>query len=153
MMTLKLFEFRRFLLIVLSINWTVLRFIQMSSSDDEAQSPNLGASSSQDPPPPLESESSDEDDELQIPKSKNLTSVLVLSGEKCFVCQRVLMQPWERMRWEDSRMVRLPGHMPGPTDVGLWKLKSEYMVDDGRTIVRWCYCPMAYRFGCKCQIK
>ena len=25
---------------------------------------------------------------------------------------------------EDSRMVRLPGHVPAPTDVGLWKLKS-----------------------------
>ncbi len=42
----------------------------MSSFDDDAQSPNLGASSSKDPPPPLESESSDEDDNVPIPKSK-----------------------------------------------------------------------------------
>ena len=42
----------------------------MSSSDDEAPSPDLGASSSKDPPPPLDSESSDEDEEVPIPKSK-----------------------------------------------------------------------------------
>ncbi len=44
MMTFKLFVFRRLLLIVLSINRTVLCLIQMSSSDDEVQSPNLGVS-------------------------------------------------------------------------------------------------------------
>ena len=42
----------------------------MSSSDDEAQSPDIGASSSKDPPPPLDAESSDEDEEVPIPKSK-----------------------------------------------------------------------------------
>ena len=42
----------------------------MSSSDDEAQSPDIGASSSKDPPPPLDVESSDEDEEVPIPKSK-----------------------------------------------------------------------------------
>ncbi len=42
----------------------------MGSSDDEAQSPNLGVSSSKDLPPPLESESSDGEDEVPIPKSK-----------------------------------------------------------------------------------
>ena len=42
----------------------------MSSSDDEAPSPDLGASSSKDPPPPLDSESSDEEEEVHIPKSK-----------------------------------------------------------------------------------
>ncbi len=50
-------------------------------------------------------------------------------------------------------MVRLHGHVPAPTNVGFWKLKSEYTVDHGRTSVKWCYCPMAYRFGCQCQIK
>ena len=42
----------------------------MSSSDDEAQSPDIGASSSKDAPPPLDAESSDEDEEVPIPKSK-----------------------------------------------------------------------------------
>jgi hypothetical protein len=28
-------------------------------------------------------------------------------------------------------MVQLPGHVPGPTDVGLWKLKSEYTIEGG----------------------
>ena len=38
----------------------------MSSSDDEAQSPNLGASSSKDPPPPLDAESSDELEDVDL---------------------------------------------------------------------------------------
>ena len=54
---------------------------------------------------------------------------------------------------EDSRLVRLPGHVAHPTDRGLWKLKSEYKIDGDRTLVTWCQCPMAYRFGCKVQIK
>mmetsp|Transcript_52291 Transcript_52291/g.109132 ORF Transcript_52291/g.109132 Transcript_52291/m.109132 type:complete len:96 (+) Transcript_52291:127-414(+) len=54
---------------------------------------------------------------------------------------------------EDSRLVRLPGHVPGPTDAGLWILKTEYTIDGGRTRVKWCQCPMAYRFECKVQIK
>ena len=54
---------------------------------------------------------------------------------------------------EDSRLVRLPGHVEQATDRGLWKLKSEYKIDGGRTVVTWCQCPMAYRFGCKVQIK
>ncbi len=37
---------------------------------------------------------------------------------------------------EDSRMVRLPGHVPDLTDVGRWKLNSEYMVDNGHTSVK-----------------
>ncbi len=49
--------------------WIVLGLIQMSSSDDEAPSPETGASSSKDPPPPLQYESVDDEDEL--PKRKN----------------------------------------------------------------------------------
>ena len=42
----------------------------MSSSDDEAQSPDIGASSSKDSPPPLDAVSLDEDEEVPILKSK-----------------------------------------------------------------------------------
>jgi hypothetical protein len=137
----------------------------MSSSDDEAPSPDLGASSSKDPPPPLDSESSDEDEEVPIPKSKKSykrpriewREVLALSkGDDATMGEdemKLLITQAYNQIMEDSRMVRLPGHNPGPTDVGLWKLKTEYMVDNGRTSVKWCYCPMAYRFGCKCQMK
>ena len=54
---------------------------------------------------------------------------------------------------EYGKMVRLPGHVPAPADVGLWKLKIEYTVDHVRINLKWCYCPMAYCFGCQCQIK
>jgi hypothetical protein len=54
---------------------------------------------------------------------------------------------------DDARMFRMPGHQPGPTDVGLWKLKREWTIDGGKTVVKWCQCPMSHRFGCKCQIR
>jgi hypothetical protein len=43
----------------------------MSSSDEEAPSPVLGAISSKDPPPPLESESEASDDATPKKKSKS----------------------------------------------------------------------------------
>ena len=42
----------------------------MSINDDEAQSPETGASSSNDPPPQLQSESADDEDELLATRSK-----------------------------------------------------------------------------------
>ena len=122
----------------------------MSSSDDEAQSPDIGASSSKDPVPPLDAESSDEDEEVPIPKSKKSykrpriewREVLTLSkGDDATMGEdemKLLITQAYNQIMEDSRMVRLPGHNPGPTDVGLWKLKTEYMVDNGRTSVKWC---------------
>jgi hypothetical protein len=43
----------------------------MSSSQDEAQSPELGASSSKDPPPPLESRQTESDD-FTMPTKKSM---------------------------------------------------------------------------------
>ena len=42
----------------------------MSSSDDEAQSPDIGASGPKDSPPPLQSESADVEDQLPMTKRK-----------------------------------------------------------------------------------
>ena len=117
----------------------------MSSSDDEAQSPNLGASSSKDPPPPLDAESSDELEDVDllraIVKSKKSykrpsiewREVLSLSSgaDGTMREDEMKLQITEAYNqfMEDSQKIQLPGHMPAPTDVGLWKLKSEYMVD------------------------
>jgi hypothetical protein len=68
MMTLKISVFRILFFISPSINPNVLCFIQMSSSDDEAQSPDIGASGPKGSPPPLQSESADDEDLL--PKTK-----------------------------------------------------------------------------------
>ncbi len=137
----------------------------MSSSDDEAHSPDLGACSSKDPPPPLESESSDIED--QLPKKKGNKSyarpriewrevIRFSKGDDAMIgedeMKLQITQAYNKIM-EDARMVRLPGHVPGPTDVGLWKLKTEYTVDHGRTSVKWMRCPMSYRFNCQCQIK
>ena len=54
----------------------------MSSSDDEAQSPELGACSSKDPPPPLESGQT-ESDPFTTPTKKSMRRNLTLcSPEK-----------------------------------------------------------------------
>ena len=42
----------------------------MSSSDDEAQSPDIRASGPKDSPPPLQSESADVEDQLPMTKRK-----------------------------------------------------------------------------------
>ena len=70
MMTLKISVFRTLFFISPSINRNVLCFIQMSSSDDEAQSPDIGASGPKDSPPPLQSESADVEDQLPMTKRK-----------------------------------------------------------------------------------
>ena len=70
MMTLKISVFRTLFFISSSINRNVLCFIQMSSSDDEAQSPDIGASGPKDSPPPLQSESADVEDQLPMTKMK-----------------------------------------------------------------------------------
>ena len=125
----------------------------MSSSDDEAPSPDLGASSSKDPPPQLESESSHDEDELPVLKSKKgyrrprleWREVIrhrkgndALRGEDEMKLQ---ITPACNQIMEESRVARLHGHMPAPTDIGLWKLKTKYTIDHGRTSVKWCYCP------------
>ena len=146
------------------------------SSDDEPRPPEPGAGSTQDPPPPPpdlhETESDFHDDDIPIrPKAKgnkvvnrsykrpriNWETVLqFVKGDEAIMSE-------DQMRSEvvnaytkimqDSRLVQLPGHVPGPTDVGLWKLKKEHTIDAGRTSVKWLQCPMHYRFACKCQLR
>ena len=137
----------------------------MSSSDDEAPSPETGACSSKDPPPPLQSESADDEDQLPVSKRKSgyrrprvewqevmrhVKGDEALMGEDAMKLQ--IIQASNQIM-EESRMVRLPGHVPASTDVGLWKLKSSNTMDNGLTHVAVYNCPMAYRFACQCQIK
>ena len=141
---------------------TVLCFscVSMSSDDEEAQSPVLGAGSSKDPPPPLESESEQSDDELPKKKSKsykrpriNWESVLFfVKGDEATVDEgemKIQIFSAANKIMDDARMFRMPGHVPGPTDVGLWKLKTEWTIDGGKTVVKWLQCPMTHRFQCK----
>ncbi len=137
----------------------------MSSSEKEAASPVLGARSSKDPPPQLNSVASDDDDELpDQPRLKSHSRPRIqwqevlrfekgaraIMGEDQMKLE--IAQAYNKIM-DESRMVRLPGHVPAPTDCGLWKLKRETMIDYGTTSVKWMTCPMAYRFGCNCQIK
>jgi hypothetical protein len=136
----------------------------MSSSEDEAQSPVNGASSSKDPLPPLNSDAASSDEELPAKKSKNYKRPRIewqqvlrfRRGDDAIIAEEEMKHQIHQAHtkiMEDSRLVRLPGHVPGPKDVGMWKIKSEYAIDGGHTSVKWCQCPMHYRFGCKVQIK
>ena len=140
----------------------------MSSDDEERQSPELGASSSKDPPPELESESESSDDgsakkvrkvankSYKRPRIEWRTVLRFAKGDEATMGEdemKLRITEAYNKIMEDSRLVRLPGHVEQATDRGLWKLKSEYKIDGGRTVVTWCQCPMAYRFGCKVQIK
>ena len=136
----------------------------MSSSDEEAHSPVLGAGSSKDPPPPLESESEHSDDELPKKKSKSYKrprikwdSVLYfVKGDEATVDEgemKIQILSAANKIMDDARMFRMPGHVPGSTDVGLWLLKTEWTIDGGKTVVKWLQCPMAHRFQCKCQLR
>ena len=108
----------------------------MSSSDDEAPSPETGACSSKDPVPPLQSESADDEDELSVSKRKSgyrrprvewREVMRHEKGDEAVMGEdemKLQSKPASNQIMEESRMVRLPGHVPAPTDVGLWKLKS-----------------------------
>ncbi len=39
---------------------------------------------------------------------------------------------------DDSQVFRMPGQVPVPTAVGLWKLKRYWTIDGGKTVVKWC---------------
>ena len=148
---------------------------QMSSSEEEAQSPELGASSSKDPPPPLESESeyAEEDEassqsdaekaevskkarDYKRPRAEWTTVLTHNKGEAATIDEdemklQILQAANQIM--EASRMYKLPGHRSKETDLGMWKQKRPWTVDKGETDVRWYYCPMRIRFGCCVQIK
>ena len=135
----------------------------MCSSDDEARSPGLGASSSKHAVPPLDSDDAYDEDALpqniqgMAYKSDNWRTVLRFSkGEDAIMGEdemQLRIYAACNQLMDDARMVRLAGHVPAPSDVGLWKLKTEFTIDSGRTRVRWMECPMLCRCGCKCQIK
>ena len=124
MMTLKISVFRIPIFISPSINRNVLCFIQMSSSDDEAPSPETGACSSKDPVPPLQSESADDEDELSVSKRKSgyrrprVEWREVMRHEKGDGAvmgedeMKLQSKQASNQIMEESRMVRLPGHVP-----------------------------------------
>ena len=135
----------------------------MSSSDDEARQSSLGASSSKHAVPVLDSKDSHDEDELPQNKQRMgdeygdwRTVIRFSKGDDAIMGEdemqlRILAACNQLM--DDARMVRLAGHVPAPTDVGLWKLKTEFTIDSGRTRVRWLECPMLSRCRCRCQIK
>ncbi len=136
----------------------------MSSDEEEVPSPVTGASSSKEQPPLLPSDSESRQDELtEKAKQETLQASIqwlkvlrfskgddTIIGEDEMKLQ--ILQAHKKIM-ESLILVQLPGHMPGQTDVGMWKLKSEDTIDGRQTVVKWCQCPMAYRFGCKIQIK
>jgi hypothetical protein len=97
-------------------------------------------------------ESDDADDELPKKKSKsykrphiNWEQVLFLvNADEATVDEgemKIQILSAANKNMDDSRMFRMPCHIPSPTDVGLWKLKTEWTIDGGKTVVKWPQCP------------
>ncbi len=146
---------------MLCTNLHVLRIVlcfscvSLSISDEEAPSPILGAGSSKDPPPEVDSKS--EDSQHEMPKKKSKSSkrpsikweslLYFVKGDDATVdegeMKLQILQASNKIM-DDSQMFRMPGHVPCPTDVGLWKLKREWMIDGGKMVLKWCQCPMAH---------
>ena len=136
----------------------------MSSSDEEAPSPVLGASSSNDQAPvtPLQSESeSDDGRKKKAPKYKRprveWTTILNISkGADAEMDEDDL---WARVKdaarefMEASKVFKIYGHKSSATDLGMWKMMKFWPADSGTTEVRVFKCPLAGRFGCKCEMK
>ncbi len=115
----------------------------MSSNEEEASSPVTGASNSKEQSPPLPSDSELTQDELPEKKSRQpymrpriqWQEVLRFSkGDDAIIeedeMKLQILQAHNKIM-EDSRFVQSPGHMPGLTDVRMWKLKSEFTIDGG----------------------
>jgi hypothetical protein len=54
---------------------------------------------------------------------------------------------------ESSKLFKLAGHKSNPTDLGMWKLAKEWPADDGKSRISVYKCPLAGRFGCRCEMK
>ena len=136
----------------------------MSSSDEEASSPVLGASSSKDRAPvtPLESESdSDDCGKKKTPKYKrprvqwNMVHFFVkgADAEMDDDERKLQIEQGARAFMEAGHVYKVPGHKAGPTDCGLWKQSKEWTADGGDTKTCVFKCPLSGRFGCKAEVK
>ena len=134
----------------------------MSSSDEEAASPVLGASGSKDRAPiyPLPSESEcDEGRKNKSPKYKRPRAMWTCvsdfqKGDEAEMDDdemkaRIFQKALEYM--EASMIYKLGNHRPGPNDYGMWKLIRGYPFQDG--MVSWYRCSLRGRFGCNAEIK
>ena len=144
----------------------------MSSSDEEVQSPELGASSSKHRPPvtPMVSES-DEDDyddvkkktpKYKRPRVKWETVLTITKGPDAEMDddqRNAQILDAARAFMESSKLYKLPGHKSNASDRGLWKVVKEWTTgpstaeDNLKTRVTVLRCPLSGRFNCQCQIK
>ena len=130
----------------------------MSSDEEEVQSPLLGSSRFNEPPPLVASDSGGSEDELPVEPPRNQWRVVLkfAKGDDAMMgedqMKHMIAQGCTKIM-EDSGLHMLPGHVSAPTDVGLWKLISEYTIDGGQTVVKHCGCPVAARFRCNAEIR
>ena len=136
----------------------------MSSTDEEAPSPVLGASRSKDHAPvtPLQSESeSDDGRKKKAPKYKRprVEWTTILNIPKGADAEMDEDDLWARVKdaarefMEASKVFKIYGHKSSATDLGMWKMMKFWPADSGTTEVRVFKCPLAGRFGCKCEMK
>ena len=135
----------------------------MSSSDEEAASPEVGASSSKDvyvTPMPSEGSESEVED---LPRKKKRTHIRDMR-------EWVVIERWEtpdhdeedidhllftacKKLMEVTRLYRLTTCKSKPDDIFLWKNATKWTVAKGAISYQMLRCPMKRRFNCDCELK
>jgi hypothetical protein len=117
----------------------------------------LDASSSKDLPSDSDSESDDSEDDSAVKKCRSCKRqrihwdnvVYFVKGDEATMDEDEMksqVRVAANKIMEDSRMIRLPGHITRPCDEGLWKEICSWKIDGCKTSVKWCWRPMSYRF-------
>ena len=147
----------------------------MSSDEEEALSPELGASSSKSPVPPLSHNDSESDqDEESDEESADERPVKNLNQKKrghkkdlrewkvISQYQKADHEPEEiehkifeecKRLMEVTRLFRIDSKPAKEHDIFLWKHSTFWSVGKGSVDYQMLYCPMKRRFNCDCQIK
>lgn len=142
------------------------RSVQIMSSDEEAVSPDLGASSSKDRPvspmPAGASSSESSDEELEVAKKKR--------GHQKDTREWTLIARWAtrdhepedidhflftecKKLMEVTRLFRLSTCKQKPKDIFLWKHVNDWNVGKGSSQCQLFRCPLRNRFQCFCELK
>ena len=138
----------------------------MSSSEDDAASPELGAGGATQPVSPMpEHESESDDDDEDVGKKKRTVKkdtrewesvAMIKKGEEAVHdpedIKHMIYEAAKRIM-EDSGLIKLATHRPKPTDLHLWKHRTSWDADGNTTRTTIYYCPLQSKFGCKCQLK
>ncbi len=131
----------------------------MSSSEEEAVSPDLDASSATGPVPGMpEHVSESKKMQRTIKKDeREWESVAMYQKGETAVHDteetKHLIYESAKKIMEESGLIKLSTHRSKPTDLHLWKHTITWHSDGDTTQNTMYHCPLKTKFGCRCQFK